>query len=120
MFTSVGAISARSRTQRRTRFGSGSTSLGPGGVDVLQKHEPMVAWCRNRHRTTSTPPVPGRSPGNRFVVAAAARGGRSPVLPRHTVKEAATAMKCREGTVRALTSQAIAALRASGLGVDDE
>jgi RNA polymerase sigma factor (sigma-70 family) len=37
-----------------------------------------------------------------------------------TVKEAATAMKCREGTVRALTSQAIAALRASGLGVDDE
>lgn len=35
------------------------------------------------------------------------------------VRDAAVSMKCAEGTVRALTSQAIAALRSSDLGVDD-
>jgi DNA-directed RNA polymerase specialized sigma24 family protein len=35
------------------------------------------------------------------------------------VRGAAVSMKCAEGTVRALTSQAIAALRSSDLGVDN-
>ena len=36
------------------------------------------------------------------------------------VKASAASMGCAEGTVRALTSQGIAALRSAGLGVDDE
>lgn len=36
-----------------------------------------------------------------------------------SVRETAVAMKCADGTVRALTAQALAALRSSGIEVDD-
>jgi hypothetical protein len=36
------------------------------------------------------------------------------------VRGAAVSMKCTEGTVRALTAQAIGELRSSGLDVDEE
>jgi len=36
-----------------------------------------------------------------------------------SVAETSAAMQCAEGTVKALTAQAIASLRAQGLGVDD-
>ncbi len=74
--------------------------------------------------TTTDPPDTAAVVAVRRAVAALPRRQREAVLARYyadlSVAEAAEAMSCAQGTVKALTAQAIANLRQAGLDVTDE